>query len=91
MIKVEVFSSPGCGKCSHAKKLLRDVVSEFGNVTWREVNVLDELDYAVSIGVLSTPAIAVDGNLEFTSIPSARKLRSVLEAKIAAKAKLAQP
>jgi glutaredoxin len=79
MIKVEIFSSPGCGKCGHAKTLLRQLADEIGGVEWREVNVLNELDYAVSLGVLSTPAIAINGELVFSSLPSTAKLRAVLE------------
>ena len=80
-IKVEVFSSPGCGKCGHAKALLRKIAEEIGGgrIEWREVNVLDELDYAVRLGVLTTPAIAVNGKLVFTALPSAAKLRQTLE------------
>lgn len=83
-INVEVFSSPGCGKCGEARAVLRRVAEELGGgrVTWREVNVLDEMDYAVSLGVLSTPAIAVNGRLVFTALPSAGKLRTALEAEI---------
>ncbi|OGI41886.1 MAG: thioredoxin [Candidatus Muproteobacteria bacterium RBG_16_64_11] len=80
-IKVEVFSSPGCGKCGHAKAVLRKIADEIGGgrIEWREVNVLDELDYAVRLGVLTTPAIAVNGKLVFTALPSAAKLRQTLE------------
>jgi len=80
-IKVEVFSSPGCGKCGHAKEVLRKLADELGgnSIHWREVNILDELDYAVEVGVLSTPSIAIDGELVFTSLPSAKKLRAELE------------
>ncbi len=80
-IKVEVFSSPGCGKCGHAKEVLRKIAEEIGGgrIEWREVNVLDEMDYAVRLGVLSTPAIAVNGKLVFTALPSAAKLRQTLE------------
>ncbi len=83
-INVEVFSSPGCSKCSHARELLKKIVLEKGAdcIHWREVNILQELDYAVSLGVLSTPAIAIDGQLVFTRLPSARKLESVLEEQI---------
>jgi len=79
-IHVEVFSSPGCGKCGRAKDVLRKIAEELGEgqVTWREVNILKELDYAVETGVLATPAIAIDGELVFTSLPSAAKLKSVL-------------
>lgn len=81
MIKVEVFSSPGCGKCGHARDVLRRLAAEMDSVEWREVNVLEEMDYAVALGVLSTPAIAIDGELVFSSLPSAAKLRSALEAR----------
>ncbi len=84
MLKVEVFSSPGCGKCGHAKEVLKKIAEELGGgrIEWREVNVLDELDYAVRLGVLSTPAIAVDGELVFTALPSAKKLRQTLERRL---------
>jgi len=83
-IKVEVFSSPGCGKCGHAKEVLRQIAEEIGGgrIDWREVNVLDEMDYAVALGVLSTPAIAVNGKLVFTALPSAKKLRELLDARL---------
>ena len=79
-INVEVFSSPGCGKCGHAKDVLRAIAQEMGDeIAWREVNILEELDYAVRLGVMSTPAIAVNGELVFTALPSAAKLRLALE------------
>ncbi len=83
-ITVEVFSSPGCSKCSHARELLKKIAIEKGEdcIHWREVNILEELDYAVSLGVLSTPAIAIDGELIFTGLPSVRKLQAVLEERI---------
>lgn len=84
MLKVEVFSSPGCAKCGHAKDVLKKVAEEVGGsrIEWREVNVLDDMDYAVKLGVLSTPAIAVDGKLLFSSLPSEKKLRKLLEQRL---------
>jgi len=84
-LKVEIFSAPGCSKCGHAKTLLRRIVEEIGGsrVEWREVNILDEMDYAVALGVLSTPAIAFDGKLVFTGLPSQKKLRATLESRLA--------
>jgi len=79
-VKIEVFSSPGCGKCGHAKEILRKMADELGGdkIHWREVNILDELDHAVKLGVLSTPAIAINGILVFTSLPTVKKLRTEL-------------
>lgn len=85
-VKVEVFSSPGCTKCSHAKDVLQKIALEVGHnqIEWREVNILEELDYAVGLGVLSTPAIAINGDLVFTGMPGAAKLRKVLEQRLSA-------
>jgi len=80
-IKIEIFSSPGCGKCGHAKEVLRKLADEMGSdqIQWREVNILDEMDHAVQLGVLSTPSISIDNELVFTSLPSVKKLRAELE------------
>ena len=81
IIKVEVFSSPGCSKCGHAKDVLRKLVEELegDKIQWREVNILDELDHAIELGVMTTPSIAIDSELVFASLPSAKKLRTELE------------
>ena len=83
-IQVEVFSSPGCSRCARAKDELRKIVEEFGGdrIQWRDVNVLEDIDYTVSMGVLSTPAIAIDGKLIFGSLPSAKRLRKALEERL---------
>jgi len=80
-IKVDIFSSPGCGKCGHAKIVLENIAKAMGGnkIEWRDVNILDEMDYAIDIGVLSTPSIAINGVLIFTSLPSEKKLRAELE------------
>ena len=80
MVKVEVFSSPGCGKCSQAKAVLKEIAIELGQdrISWREVNILEEMDYAVELGVMATPAIAIDGELTFVTLPAANKLRGEL-------------
>ena len=84
MLKIEVFSSPGCSKCRHAKDVLKNLADELGGekIQWREVNILDEMDYAVELGVLSTPSIAINNELVFASLPSAKKLRTELESRL---------
>lgn len=84
MLKIEVFSSPGCSKCRHAKDVLKNLADELGGekIQWREVNILDEMDYAVELGVLSTPSIAINNELVFASLPSAKKLRAELESRL---------
>ena len=84
-IKVELFAAPGCNHCAQAREQLQRIVEAIGNdrLEWRAVEVLDEIDYAVALGVLSTPAIAIDGELVFTSLPNSTKLRRSLEDRLA--------
>lgn len=80
-IKIEVIASPGCKKCASAQDDLRAVaIAVLGedNVIWRESDVLEEIDYAVALGVLTTPAIAVNGELRFSSLPTPEQFRAVL-------------
>ena len=81
-IMVEVFASPGCRICGRAKAILREIAEQIGSdrIHWREVKVVEELDCAVNLGVLSTPAI--DGELVFTGLP-VRTLRAELERRLA--------
>ncbi|WP_018233785.1 thioredoxin family protein [Thioalkalivibrio thiocyanodenitrificans] len=83
-IEIEIFASPGCTKCGHAKDVLRRLVDEVGagRIHWREVNVLEELDHAVEVGVLTTPAIAIDGVLVFAGLPRAAQLRGELQRRL---------
>ncbi len=54
----------------HRQDDLRAAANEVvPGVIWRELNALDELDYAVEVGVVSLPAIAIDGQLVFSSLP----------------------
>ena len=78
-MKIEIFYTPGCSECVAAHAMLRTVAQEaVKDVEWRELNVLDDLDYAVELGVLTLPSIAVDGKLVFTSMPTATQLRQAL-------------
>jgi glutaredoxin len=83
-IKIEVFTSPGCGKCGRAKEAMLTLVLELGEgvVRGHEVNMLEELDHAVALGVVAAPAISIDGELVFTRLPSARRLRQTLEGRL---------
>jgi thioredoxin 1 len=81
IVKIEVIAASGCTKCASAQSELRAIaVSLIGekNLVWREVNVLKEIDYAVSLGVLSMPAIAVNGELVFSSLPTSLQFRKML-------------
>ena len=78
-MKVELFYTPGCEKCADNKDKLRTVATELvPHLVWRELNVLDELNYAVEVGVVTLPSIAIDGEVLFSSLPTCRQLRREL-------------
>ena len=80
MINIEVFVLPGCERCLSGLSELKEVVRSFGPdvYRWEERNLLENIDQAVQLGILSAPAIAVDGQLTFSSLPSPRQLHAEL-------------
>jgi len=81
---VELLFTPGCSKCAQSRGALQAMVEAFGHdqVTWREVNILDDIEYAVELGVLVPPSIAIDGELVFPTLPSANKLKDELRRRL---------
>lgn len=84
-ITLEVFYTPGCAKCAQAKEALRAVVRDFDEqgVAWREVDILEEMDRAVDLGIAGVSAIAIDGELAFPSLPKPEALRRELRRRLA--------
>ena len=83
-MEIELFYTPACNRCKQAKIILKKAVMDIADHTiqWREVNVIEELDYAVQLGILATPSIAIDGRLIFTSMPSIKKFQNELRSRL---------
>ncbi|BAP89036.1 glutaredoxin-like protein [Burkholderiales bacterium GJ-E10] len=78
-MKIELFYAPGCAKCAAATDELKIAAeATVPGVEWCEVNVLDSIDRAVDMGILTLPALAVDGELLFTTLPSPAQLTATL-------------
>jgi len=79
-VLVEVFTAPNCNRCGQAARRVAQVVDALNHeqVQWRKVDVVDNLDYAVQVGVLATPAIAINAILIFTGLPDEAKLRTAI-------------
>lgn len=78
-MKVELIHAAGCASCRQARAALKAAATRAAaDLVWREVDVLDELDYAVELGVLSLPAIAIDGELVFASLPAPAQLAAAI-------------
>lgn len=84
---VELIHAPGCERCTAEREALKAAALQaVAGVEWRERDVLEDLDYAVECGVLSTPAIIVDGELVFSALPTPQQLYAALIRRAAARA-----
>lgn len=79
-MKVELFQVAGCKRCAAARENLKVVAEEtVPGVLWRVVEAADEIDYAVEVGVMSLPAVVIDGRLAFSSLPTSAQLAKELQ------------
>ena len=80
-VSVELFFAAGCSKCAEARGALREAAKSAGRVEWTETDIAKNPNRAVDLGVVSTPAVAIDGQLIFSSAPTPSDLRKAIEAK----------
>lgn len=74
-----MFYSPGCAACEDRQAELRLAAQEaVKGLVWRSVNVLDNMDAAVELGVITLPSIVIDGEVVFTSLPTRAQLCKAL-------------
>lgn len=85
-MRIELLHAPGCKRCARASEGLRAVAERLVGdaLDWRELDVTQHLDYAVQLGVLSPPALAIDGQLAFPMLPSPEALEGDLKRRMAA-------
>ncbi len=78
---IEIFTAPNCSRCGKTVDLVRQVIQELHseksikNIDYKKLNVVEEIDYAVQLGVRATPAIVLNGKLEFTATPTKHMLK----------------
>ncbi len=79
MIRVELLSAPGCANCRAAKasvaKLIEQAKVEIADLHFEEVDITEHPEVAVKYRVMSVPAIAVNGRLEFMGVPKEEEFR----------------
>lgn len=76
-MEIKVFG-PGCAKCKEAEQLVRNVAATKNSA----VNITKVSDFKemMSAGVLSTPAVSVDGVLKVAGrIPTKDEIESWLD------------
>ena len=82
-MKIEVFYADGCGNCSASRRELKEaVLAAFPTeAAWSDIDIVKNIDYAVELGVLTVPAVAIDGALVFAKLPTTQQLVSELTAR----------
>lgn len=80
-LSVEFFFAGGCEHCAKAREALREVAAAARGVEWREIDIGKDPERAVEAGVVSTPAVAIDGKLVFKSAPTTSDLRAAIKAR----------
>ena len=82
-LHVELFYSPYCPRCRKARQQVRALAAAWSaKVQFRELDVVQELDRAVSLGVLRTPALAIEGEVIAGPVPSPRSLETLFRKRL---------
>lgn len=78
-MKIEVLLAGGCSNCLKDLPALRDAaVAVDPEVDWRELDIVQAIDYAVELGVLKPTAVAIDGRLAFRFLPDPDELAAAM-------------
>lgn len=78
-MKIEILYAPGCSKCKRELPTLRAAAARVvPELDWQEIDIAQAIDYAVELGVMRPPAVAINGKLEFTALPSADELANAM-------------
>jgi len=78
-VYVEEFMPPGCVGCPIVKEMLKSLSEELGGeITVEEVDITVDTTRAAQYGVMSVPAIAINGELKFMGVPKKEELKKAL-------------
>jgi glutaredoxin len=80
MARVQVLSTPGCAGCARTKHMIADVVAGYPELDWEEIDLTEQPEMAARYGIMSVPAIIIDGALEFSTVPKPDALRTKIAA-----------
>ena len=78
-VVVEVIESNACPKCAKVKEVAEEVCKETG----AQLRILDPIrdsDRIVDLGILTSPAVVINGKVKFIGIvPSREDLKKAIE------------
>jgi len=84
MIKIEVLTtSLGCAKCERAMGIIKEVVKEFkGKVKVTETDIVKHPEKLIKFGIMTTPAVIINGKLAFEGALSKEALKKKIKEKL---------
>jgi small redox-active disulfide protein 1 len=78
-VYIEMLTSPGCANCPAVKRMLKELTDELkGDITVEEVDITAEPTRAAQYGVMSVPAVAINGILKFVGVPKREELKKAI-------------
>jgi small redox-active disulfide protein 1 len=78
-VYVEEFMSPGCVGCPAVKEMLEELSNEFeGKLIVEEVDISVDTARAAQYGIMSVPAVAINGILKFVGVPDKEELKKAI-------------
>jgi len=78
-VYVEEFMSPGCVGCPAVKAMLKELSIEFeGKLIIEELDITVDTARAMQYGIMSVPAVAINGILKFVGVPGKEDLKNAI-------------
>ena len=78
-VYVEEFMSPGCVGCPAVKEMLEELSIEFEDkLIIEEVDITVDTTRAVQYGIMSVPAVVINGILKFVDVPRKEELKKAI-------------
>ena len=85
MIEIEIFVKKDCEFCPRAKEVIEKVVSEFEDVTIKEIDTETDEGKEKSdfLGILSVPTTIISKDVRLTGVPREEILREAIKKELA--------
>lgn len=78
-MQIDLFYAPYCNSCRRVRSLLRRLAAtQHERLVFRELDVVEHLDEAVTAGVLRTPAVVIDGQVRLAGAITKTALKGLL-------------
>jgi len=76
---LELFTDPYCPCHAQAVALIRNVVSNFSGVEFREMNALENRHRLEKLGIRMFPFLLLDGEIIKVGVPEDNELKAMLQ------------